>query len=424
MEQDGRPVPKVIDFGIAKATDQHLTEKTLFTEHGLFVGTPEYMSPEQADATVGDVDTRSDIYSLGMILYELLVGGLPFSPAELRQAGYAEIQRIIREEEPPKPSTRLSSLGVTASEVASRRRTNLSTLARDLRGDLDWITLKSIEKDRNRRYASASELAADIGRHLRHEPVAAGPPSASYRLRKFVRKHRGAVAAWAALLLLLTAGLAVSATLYVRAERSRQDADRQRAVADVERSTAQTASQEADRQRQAAQTERAAAETQRKAAETERDEALYQNYRSALLAADLSLQAGEIVQARQQLQAADPRLRGWEWRYLARLADSSIAATSAFTIQVREVRFSRNGDAVLARGYDVFGGPGRGVLGAAPDRAPELSVTRVPVSGNLSSPSRLKLGERRRRHQPGRHACPLGGLERRRLPDGLLTSRR
>ena len=163
MEQDGRPVPKVIDFGIAKATDQHLTEKTLFTAHGLFVGTPEYMSPEQADATVGDVDTRSDIYSLGMILYELLVGSLPFPPAELRQAGYAEIQRIIREEEPPKPSTRLSSLGVTASEVASLRRTNLSTLARDLRGDLDWITLKSIEKDRSRRYASASELAADIG---------------------------------------------------------------------------------------------------------------------------------------------------------------------------------------------------------------------------------------------------------------------
>ena len=361
MEQDGRPVPKVIDFGIAKATDQHVTERTLFTEHGLFVGTPEYMSPEQADAAVGDVDTRSDIYSLGMILYELLVGGLPFSPAELRQAGYAEIQRIIREEEPPKPSTKLSSLGVTASEVASRRRTNLSTLARDLRGDLDWITLKSIEKDRNRRYASASELAADIGRHLHHEPVAAGPPRASYRLRKFVRKHRGAVAAWAALLLLLTAGLAVSATLYVRAERSRQDADRQRAVADVERQEAGRSArgrrprQEADRQRQAAQTERAAAETQRKAAETERDEALYQNYRSALLAADLSLQAGEVAQARQQLQAADPRLRGWEWRYLARMADSSIAATSVFSSEVREVRFSRNGDAVLARGYEVRG---------------------------------------------------------------------
>ena len=256
-------------------------------------------------------------------------------------------------------------------------------------------------------------------------------PRASYRLRKFVRKHRGAVAAWAALLLLLTAGLVVSATLYVRAERSRQDADRQRVAADVERQDADRQrvvadveqSQEADRQRQAAQTERAAAETQRKAAETERDEARYQNYRSALLAADLSLQAGEIAQARQQLQAADPRLRGWEWRYLARLADSSVAATSVFSIQVREVRFSRNGDAVLARGYDVFAGPGRGVQGAAPARAPELSVTRVLRFRSVLCVT-TQAGRARGRNQPGRHPCLLGEWNARRLSAGLPTPRR
>ena len=188
------------------------------------------MSPEQADAAGWRRGYAHRHLLAGRDAVRAAGRRVCRSRPELRQAGYAEIQRIIREEEPPKPSTKLSSLGVTASDVASRRRTNPSTLARDLRGDLDWITLKAIEKDRSRRYASASELAADIGRHLHHEPVAAGPPRASYRLQKFVRKHRGAVAAWAALLLLLMAGLAVSATLYVRAERSREDADRQRAV--------------------------------------------------------------------------------------------------------------------------------------------------------------------------------------------------
>ena len=208
---DGKPVPKVIDFGVAKAVNQHLTEKTLFTETGMLIGTPEYMSPEQADLTGLDVDATTDIYSLGVLLYELLVGALPFDLKELRRAGYAEIQRVIREQEPPRPTTRLSGLGQTATEIARCRRSDVRTLIRLLRGDLEWITMKALEKDRTRRYASASDFAADIGRHLASEPVLAGPPSLTYRLRKAVRRNRGKIAAVAAVLAALTFGLIPSA---------------------------------------------------------------------------------------------------------------------------------------------------------------------------------------------------------------------
>jgi serine/threonine protein kinase len=191
--EDGHAVPHVIDFGVAKALNQRLAEETVFTQLGLLVGTPEYMSPEQAEMSPLGVDTTSDVYSLGVLLYELLVGALPFDANALRRAGYAEIQRIIREEEPPRPSTRLSGLGETASEVAKQRQTDLPALTRVLRGDLDWITLKAMDKDRTRRYASASELAADIWRYLEMEPVLARPPSLTYRAGKFARKYKTAL---------------------------------------------------------------------------------------------------------------------------------------------------------------------------------------------------------------------------------------
>jgi non-specific serine/threonine protein kinase/serine/threonine-protein kinase len=220
---DGVAVPKVIDFGIAKATNQRLTEKTIFTQLGVLVGTPEYMSPEQAEMTGLDIDTTTDIYSLGVLLYELLAGALPFDSARLRQAGYAEIQRIIREEEPARPSTRLTDLGDTASAVAKRRGTDLSSLARELRGDLDWITLKAMEKDRTRRYASASELAADLRRHLADEPVVARPVSFSYRTWKFVRRHRGGAVA-AGVIAALAVGSGVALALQARTIAIERDA--------------------------------------------------------------------------------------------------------------------------------------------------------------------------------------------------------
>jgi tetratricopeptide (TPR) repeat protein len=208
--EDDQPRPKVIDFGVAKAIDQRLTERSLFTRQGMLVGTPGYMSPEQAEPTALDIDTRTDIYSLGVLLYELMVGALPFDPQRLRSAGYAEMQRIIREEEPPKPSTRVRALGETAPSVADRRHTDALALQRLLRGDLDWIALKALEKDRARRYQTATELATDVQKHLRHEPISASPPSRIYRLSKFVRRHRVGVAASGFVVASLIAGLCLA----------------------------------------------------------------------------------------------------------------------------------------------------------------------------------------------------------------------
>jgi serine/threonine protein kinase/Flp pilus assembly protein TadD len=191
---DGTPTAKVIDFGIAKATGQQLTDKTLFTGLAQLIGTPLYMSPEQAALSGLDVDTRSDIYSLGVLLYELLTGTTPFDQERLRQVGYDELRRIIREEEPPKPSTRISTLGQASTTVAARRKSDPKRLRRLLRGELDWIVMKCLEKDRNRRYEMANALAQDIEHYLRDDPVQACPPSTAYKLRKFARRNKGRLA--------------------------------------------------------------------------------------------------------------------------------------------------------------------------------------------------------------------------------------
>jgi non-specific serine/threonine protein kinase/serine/threonine-protein kinase len=219
-DRDGRPVPKIIDFGVAKATAQRLTEKTLFTGLGMLIGTPEYMSPEQAGLTGEDVDTRTDVYSLGVILYELLVGALPFESKELRAHGFEGVVRMIREQDPKRPSLRLATLGEPAVEAARKRRIDSSTMLRQLRGDLDSITMKAMEKDRSRRYGSPMDLAADLGRYLSDEPVQARAPSAAYRARKFVRRHRLGVTAAAVVGAALLAGIVGTTTGLVRAQRA------------------------------------------------------------------------------------------------------------------------------------------------------------------------------------------------------------
>jgi serine/threonine protein kinase/tetratricopeptide (TPR) repeat protein len=198
MEQEGAPVSKVIDFGIAKATDQWAVEKTFLTQLGQMIGTPEYASPEQAEVMTGDVDERSDVYSLGVILYELLIGAVPFDPTRLRQEGLAEMLRVVREEEAPPLSRKLSAMGAATADIASRRQTDPASLRRLVSGDLNWIAMKALEKAREHRYASVAELTSDIERYVEHRPVLASPPSGLYRARKFVRRHRSAVLGTAA----------------------------------------------------------------------------------------------------------------------------------------------------------------------------------------------------------------------------------
>jgi len=268
---NGRAVPKVIDFGIAKAMGVELTERTLVTEQGQLVGTPEYMSPEQADMSGANIDTRTDIYSLGVMLYELLTGTMPLDPNTLRRGSLAEIQRRIREEEPDKPSTRVGTRtrvgtegprdqgikagvdipharidssrsldpsvpeSLSAIDIARRRHTDPSTLSKLIRGDLDWITMKTLEKDRTRRYASVSELAADVRRHQRHEPVLASPPSAAYRFSKFVRRNKVAVVAGVAVSLALVLGLAAATAGFIQASKAAKEAEREAAISDAVR---------------------------------------------------------------------------------------------------------------------------------------------------------------------------------------------
>ncbi|MDX1393478.1 MAG: protein kinase [Gemmatimonadota bacterium] len=195
---DGVPVPKVIDFGVAKATSHRLTERTLFTKYGEFIGTPAYMSPEQAEMSGLEVDRRSDIYTLGVLLYELLTGTPPFESDRLRSAAFIEVMRILREEDPPAPSTRLGTLGDRLDDVAKRRKIDPQGLVKLLRGDVDWIVMKAMEKDRTRRYASAAELADDIDRHFAHQPVTARRPGALYRARKLVKRRKEPILAAAA----------------------------------------------------------------------------------------------------------------------------------------------------------------------------------------------------------------------------------
>jgi serine/threonine protein kinase len=222
---DDKPVPKVIDFGVAKATEQRLTERTVYTQFGALVGTFEYMSPEQAEMNAFGVDTRSDVYSLGVLLYELLTGTTPLGRERLRTAALHVLVRLIKEEEAPRPSVRLSSSDLLP-KIAAARKTEPDRLPKLMRGELDWIVMKCLEKDRARRYETASGLAHDVERYLADEPVEAGPPGPRYRLGKFARKHRTALVTATAFAGLLVAGIVVSTWQAVRATSAEKTAKR------------------------------------------------------------------------------------------------------------------------------------------------------------------------------------------------------
>ena len=222
--QDGEPVPKVIDFGVAKALHQRLTDRPMYTEIGALVGTLEYMSPEQTELNTLDIDTRADVYALGVLLYVLLTGSTPLDAKRLRSAPISETLRLIREEEPAKPSTRLTQSGESLPELAAQRRADPARLTREVRGELDWIVMKALEKDRTRRYEAASALAKDVERYLHHQPVEAAPPTTRYRVAKFLRRHRVGALSAAAGVALLVAGAAVSTWQAVRAMRAERNA--------------------------------------------------------------------------------------------------------------------------------------------------------------------------------------------------------
>jgi serine/threonine protein kinase/TolA-binding protein len=242
---DGAAVPKIIDFGVAKATGASLTDRTVYTAFHQFVGTPLYMSPEQLDLAGMDMDTRSDIYSLGVLLYELLTGTTPFDQHRLRQAAFDELRRIIREEEPPRPSTRLSSLGATRTAVSANRKAEARHLDRTIRGELDWIAMKALEKDRRRRYQTANDFAADLMRYLTHQPVEACPPSGWYRLAKYARRNRAFFTTSAVVALALVTGTAVATWQAIRATRASRVAKEQRELAGKREKVAEDAAAEA-----------------------------------------------------------------------------------------------------------------------------------------------------------------------------------
>jgi serine/threonine protein kinase/tetratricopeptide (TPR) repeat protein len=290
---DGEPVPKVIDFGVAKATGQKLTEKTLFTEVGQVVGTLEYMAPEQAELNNLDIDTRADIYALGTVLYQLLAGSPPFTREQLQNVDFMEMLRMIREVEPPKPSTKLSS-STELPSLAIQRKLEPKRLTRLVQGDLDWIVMKCLDKERNRRYETANGLAVDIGRYLAHEPVLAGPPSAGYRMRKFVRRNRIQVIAASLVLLAFLAGITGTTYGLINAEIRRSDADRARADEAQQRGIAEANEAKAI----------LAADAERKAKEREADQRMMAETekRTALALRDF-LQMDLLMQADARMQA-------------------------------------------------------------------------------------------------------------------------
>ncbi|MCB9844814.1 MAG: protein kinase [Phycisphaeraceae bacterium] len=338
---------KVIDFGVAKALNQRLSEHTIFTDRGQMIGTPEYMSPEQAEMSGVDIDTRSDVYSLGVLLYELLTGSLPFDPAQLRAAAFNEIQRIIREVEPPKPSTRLTS-GVeahSADAIAHRRRTEVRPLTGLLRRDLDWVVMRCLEKERDRRYDTPNALAMDLRRYLSDEPVLAGPPSVRYRLGKFARKHRAPLGAAMIVLFVLLVGIAGTTLGFIRAD--------QRAEAEaIAKERAQRAEKDAAaalaEQRRLTDMAEDLAQTTREAMQTIE----HNSYIANIQMAGEALDRQQWLGLRQRLDACPLSSRRWEWGWLNACADNSILVLAGHTGSAVHATFGPDGSRIVTAAWD------------------------------------------------------------------------
>jgi len=332
---DDKPVPKVIDFGVAKAIEQRLTEKTLFTHFGALVGTFEYMSPEQAELNAFGVDTRSDIYSLGVLLYELLTGTTPLERRRLREAALDELVRLIKEEEAPRPSVRLNSSN-NLRKIAAARKTEPARLSQLVRGEIDWIVMKCLEKERSRRYDTVSALARDVERYLTDEPVEACPPSARYRLGKIVRKYRKALATAAVFAVVLVTASVLSTLLAVWAMSAEREAYRQRVAAEEARQVAVVARGDAD---------------------LERDEARILAYSAGMGLTQRAWDEDNIDRVHQLLdevprEAAGRPLRGFEWYYLFRLCHSEAVRFRGHTAAVISLALSPDGQRLASASLD------------------------------------------------------------------------
>ena len=341
---DVKAVPKVIDFGIAKSTNQKLTERTLFTNFSQMIGTPMYMSPEQSRLSGLDIDIRTDIYSLGVLLYELLTGTTPLTKETLSQIGYDELRRRIQEEEPPRASARISTLKAEVlSTLANNQRAEAHRLSQHIRGELDWIVAKALDKDRTRRYQSALEFADDINRFLNGEPVEAHPPSVVYRLTKIARRHRTALAMAAVLLLVLLSATGISLRYAMVADRASRKAEDQRIIAAKEKKEAETQRNEAQRlQAEAVQQ----GETIRK-----------NHYVADMRLAALDLKSENIARLHTELQAHVPNSGGadyrrWEWYYLQASSRMNEKTFHGHTNQVEDVAWSPDGKFIGSAGHD------------------------------------------------------------------------
>ena len=324
-QHEGHPIPKVIDFGIAKAINQKLTEKTLFTRYAHIIGTPAYMSPEQADLGDLDIDTRSDIYSLGVLLYELLTGTTPFSEEELREAGYLEMQRIIREQEPTKPSTKLSTLGETLADIAKHRACTPDLLTKTVRGDLDWIVMQCLEKVRTRRYETANALAMDIEHHLNSEPVTARPLSPAYRIQKFMLRNKVTLMVGVTITTILILGICVSTWQATRAIRAEEKAERARIDETAQRLLAEEAKTTAERQ----------------------------HYSASIALAQTLIEQGQFDRSKQILnQPSLSSLRSWEWGWLERACHRDLMTLDSGGPALTGVDFSPDGRLLATGCFD------------------------------------------------------------------------